>query len=79
VLANEGERLALERPQAADLPLEPLSWVVVDEVIYGSVSPWAAEADGLGAALQRNYADGRHSGNDPANWRADSPTPARNP
>jgi len=48
-------------------------------VIYGDVAPWPVEPDGTGKTLQRNYADEEHSGNDPANWRADDPTPSRNP
>jgi len=77
-VANDGERLALERPQAPDLPGDGASWVIVDEVIYSDRDPWSASADGTGRALVRRNADA--GGNDPANWFADlSPTPAGAP
>jgi len=54
-LSNEGERVAVERPQASDDPLKPLdiSWVVVDELFYFDQAPWPAEADGTGYPLLR--------------------------
>lgn len=54
-LSNRGDRVAIERPQDSDDPLNPLdiSWVVVDEVFYFDQSPWPSGADGTGYPLLR--------------------------
>ena len=72
-LGNRSDRVALERPQFPDLPGEPYSWVIVDEVIYGNQNPWPATANGAGQALQR--VSSTQNGNDSANWVASAPTP----
>ena len=55
-LSNEGERVAVEKPQDSDDPLKPddISWIVVDELFYFDQSPWPVEADGTGDALTRS-------------------------
>jgi hypothetical protein len=68
-LSNKGERIAVEKPQAADLPATNMSWVIVDEVIYYDAEPWPEGADGEGGSISRK--DGVGSGNDPAMWRLD--------
>jgi hypothetical protein len=72
-LGNRSDRVALEKPQYPDLPGDPYPWVIVDEVIYGNQSPWPASANGAGTALQRLAVT--QSGNDPANWIAEAPSP----
>jgi hypothetical protein len=73
VLRNRGEDLRLERPQTPDAIGDPYSWVIVDEVIYANQDPWPPEANGTGFSLQRlTY---NRSGNNPANWFADQPSP----
>lgn len=54
-LSDQGERIALERPQASDDPLRPLdvSWIVVDEFVYFDRAPWPTGADGTGYPLLR--------------------------
>jgi hypothetical protein len=72
-LSNRSERIALERPQAADAAGDPPSWVIVDEVIYGNEHPWPAEANGSGDALDRRSF--LEAGVDPDNWHAAAPSP----
>jgi len=77
-LSNGGERLALEKPQASDIPGDPsaISWIVIDQVYYSDYHPWPAEADGQGASLTRLYPfNPARSGDDPTNWTAAAPTP----
>ena len=72
-LGNRGERVALEKPLAPDLPTDGAAWIIVDEVIYFDRHPWPAGADGSGRAVQRSQA--RIAGNAPDNWFAAEPTP----
>jgi len=72
-LANTSDRVALEKPQYPDLPGQPYSWVIVDEVIYADQAPRPAEPDGTGLSVERLEA--AQPGNDPANWRPSAPSP----
>ncbi len=76
-LANEGERIALEKPELADSVGDPNPWVIVDEVIYFDNSPWPAAADGTGAGLSRYVT--ASSGCDPQAWAAVAPSPGTMP
>jgi len=72
-LGNRSERVALERPQAPDFVGDGYSWVVEDEAVYGNQHPWPTGTAGNGGSLTRLLFS--HSGLDPANWLAASPTP----
>ena len=76
-LGNDVDRVAIEKAQAPDLPGDPISWVLVDEVYYFDRSPWAGGADGVGRSYQRRSAT--VPGSDPANWIAAVPTPGLPP
>ncbi|HWN96303.1 MAG TPA: lamin tail domain-containing protein, partial [Methylomirabilota bacterium] len=52
-LANNSDRLALEKPQHPDGTNTVVSWVIIDEVLYADQSPWPCGSDGSGNSLQR--------------------------
>ncbi len=74
-LANNSDRIAIEKPQDPDSTNDPVSWVIVDEVLYADQSPWPCASDGTGNSLQR--VDASLHGSDPSNWTAEPPTAAR--
>lgn len=73
-LGNKSERATLVRPQAPDFVGDSYSWVVEDEIVYGSLAPWA-DAAGNGKSLTRRRFS--QSGLDPYNWAASAPSPER--
>lgn len=72
-LSNQGGRVALEKPMAADQPGDDGAWVIVDEVFYFDKSPWLPDADGTGLALHRVSVSS--AGRAPTSWTAAAPTP----
>jgi hypothetical protein len=72
-LSNRSDRVGLEKPQAPDLLGEGVSWVVVDEVVYGNQDPWPASPNGLGSSLHRKLEE-EHSGM-PGSWMTGEPSP----
>ena len=69
-LSNSSGRIALQQPDIPDMADIPR--VVVDEVVYDDLAPWA-DADGSGFSLTRNSA--LVNGNFASSWIASSPTP----
>lgn len=76
-LPNDAGRIALESPQATGDTGDPIAWIIQDEVIYSDRLPWYPAADGTGSSLQRTGF--QIIGNDPMQWIAANPTPAREP
>jgi hypothetical protein len=74
-LANNSDRISLEKPQHGDGTNDPVNWVIMDEIIYADQSPWPCGSDGSGNSLQRLNAI--QHGSDPANWSAEPPTAGR--
>ena len=74
-LANNSDRIALEKPQHPDGTNTQVSWVIVDEVLYADQSPWPCGSDGSGNSLQR--LDEILHGSNPNIWSAEPPTAGR--
>ena len=70
-LSNSSGRISLQQPDAPDA-LGRIPNVVVDEVVYDDLPPWA-DADGNGLSLVR--ADFDANGNFASSWIAATPTP----
>ena len=79
-LQNGGGDVELYKPdppqtRPPDVGLVP--YVRVEQIKYSDTAPWPTEPDGHGLALQRRSPE--LYGNDPINWGAATPTPARGP
>lgn len=79
-LSNAGERIALLRPDAPQLPPHPdaglVPYFLVEEVRYSPEAPWPATANGQGAALLRR--DPKAFADDPSAWTVDTLSPVPN-
>ncbi len=81
-LANGSEKVQISKPGSQDAD-GTRHWIRVDRVAYsdglhpeefpGGVDSWPVKADGQGSALVR--IDPAAYGNDPANWKAATPSP----
>jgi hypothetical protein len=75
-LQGNGETIKLEkaRPSYFDEDMVQIfPYMLIDWVAYGTTAPWPEEADGKGKSLNRIRKN--EYGNDPANWKAENPTP----
>ena len=70
-LSNSSGRISLQQPDSPD-SLGEIPHVVVDEVVYDDLAPWA-DADGSGQVLERD--DFSANGNFASSWVAAAPTP----
>jgi len=79
-LNNTGESIQLFKPDPPQLPPHPdagfVPYVLVEQINYSALSPWATNAAATGNSLQRKV--GSNFGDDPANWLAASPTAGAN-
>jgi hypothetical protein len=73
-LSNSDEKPELQMGGDIDETLTRY-YIRVDRVSYEDVAPWPAEADGDGLSLTKPAGSLSLYGNDPANWRAATPTP----
>lgn len=77
-LPNEGDRVALERPEPPDGPGGSLSWIIVDEALFAPFAPWPTNTSATGRSLRR--VDPAAHGNDATAWaEAHFPTPGLPP
>ncbi|MBC8001087.1 MAG: hypothetical protein H7X97_00750, partial [Opitutaceae bacterium] len=70
-LSNRSGRITLEKPQAPDLPGDPVGWILVDETVFADQAPWTPLADGTGRSLQLLVSD--LPGSDDFAWIAAAP------
>jgi len=77
-LQGDGETLSFQRPDQPDFDTNSgtffIPYIDVDVVRYDDETPWATNADGSGASLERLFASAY--GNDPINWRASPGVPS---
>jgi hypothetical protein len=72
-LQNDGETIALQRPDAPDDDFIP--YITVDEVRYNDRVPWPTAADGTGPSLHKRHE--QFFGSEPFAWVAATPSPGR--
>jgi hypothetical protein len=74
-LRDEGEIVRLQRPDlAADNDPDNIPRLLEDEVLYDNLTPWPAEAAGLGQSLHR-VSGLAPLGNLASSWSGNTPTP----
>lgn len=71
-LSNSSGRISLQQPDTGNFALGVVPRVVVDEVVYDDLAPWA-DADGTGQVLERD--DLAASGGFASSWIAAAATP----